>query len=201
MRRAIRLRDLNTTDYWDMTHDRYARQDAYALIESERVEKAWPLLLLLIPKTGRLLDMGCSAGLFLRFLARHRPGLELVGCDYSRVAIAHAQERVPAARLVVGDALFPAFRPGVFDIVYSGHLIEHVKTPWVALLWQRWLLRPGGLLIVNFPYADAPYVEHVWDDIHYRDLERGLRGHFRRMGHLPPVPGPPVDEGIIWAVK
>ena len=195
MKRAERP-DLNTPAYWNMTHDRYKRQDAYALIENER-QRSWPTVLRAVPNRGRFLDVGCSAGLWLRYLREHRPALELTGIDYSRIAIAQGE-----GQLLVGDALTLPFPAGAFDIVYSGHLIEHIVDPGAVLREQRRVLRPHGRIIVNFPYGDGPYIEHIWDDIRYRDLELALRWlGFQNLKRTGVVPGPPVAEGVIWGTK
>ncbi len=195
MKRAERP-DLNSMAYWDMTWDRFEREDGYALLENER-QRSWPMVLRAVPKRGRFLDVGCSSGFWLTYLREHRPRLELTGMDYSRSAISHGE-----GRLLVGDALAMPFPAGAFDIVYSGHLIEHVQDPWAVLREQGRVLRPGGRIIVNFPYGDGPYVEHVWNDIRYGDLGLGLRWlGFQEIRHTGVVPGPPVAEGVIWGTK
>lgn len=195
MKRAERP-DINTAGYWDMTWERFEREGGYALIENER-QRSWPMVLRAVPAFGRFLDVGCSSGFWLTYLREHRPWLVLTGIDYSRTAIGQGD-----GQLLVGDALALPFSAGAFDIVYSGHLIEHVQDPWAVLAEQRRVLRPGGRIIVNFPYGDAPYVEHVWNDLRYGDIGLGLRWlGFRKIHHTGVVAGPPVAEGVIWGTK
>ena len=72
---------------------------------------------------GRALDLGCSTGANLRYLARH--GFEATGVDFSRVALGVARRRAAAElpgteiRFVEGDLTAPAV-PGVegpFDLL------------------------------------------------------------------------------------
>ena len=60
-----------------------------------------------LPRRGRVLEIGCGAGRFLRALHLHRPELELVGADVSRSALAILSETSPEieTRWVEGASL------------------------------------------------------------------------------------------------
>jgi len=98
---------------------------------------------------GRLLDVGCAKGDFLR-LARDEFGWDVVGLDVSAWAAEYACSTYDLDVQVasVADALF---RQAEFDVIHANHVLEHVSAPLTALqrMWQ-WL-RPGGCLFLEVP--------------------------------------------------
>jgi 2-polyprenyl-3-methyl-5-hydroxy-6-metoxy-1,4-benzoquinol methylase len=87
-------------------------------------------------RTWRLLDVACGAGDVPLGLARRaeRSGLrlEVVGCDVSETAIAHARRRAEreevAAEFFVRDALADGL-PGGYDFVTCSLFLHHLDTP------------------------------------------------------------------------
>ncbi len=57
---------------------------------------------------------------------------------------------------------------GIYDWVYSSHLLEHLEEPEIAL--SRWwdIIKPGGYLIVAVPDEDA-YERGEWPSTHNPD--------------------------------
>ncbi len=70
------------------------------------------------------LDVACGTG----FLTRHLRG-EVTGLDQSERMLAIARERLPRARLLVGDALELPFEDDAFDRVFTGHFYGHLESP------------------------------------------------------------------------
>lgn len=101
---------------------------------------------------GRLLDVGCSIGLFLN-LARDR-GWDGSGIEFGARARAYAQEEFG---LAVADV--PIAQAGYadrsFDAVALLSVIEHLNDPRGMLAEIRRLLRPGGALYVVTPNVDS----------------------------------------------
>lgn len=97
---------------------------------------------------GRLLDIGCSAGLFCE-LARSL-GWEITGIEPSRWLADRARDRL-------GDAVLCArfeevtLPPDSFDAVCLWDVLEHVPDPEVFLAKAVEALRPGGVLALNVP--------------------------------------------------
>ena len=71
---------------------------------------------------ARTLDVACGTG----FLTRHLPG-EIWGLDRSGPMLAVARERLPAGRLVEGDALALPFPDGAFARIAAGHFYGHLE--------------------------------------------------------------------------
>ena len=71
---------------------------------------------------ARTLDVACGTG----FLTRHLRG-ELTGLDQSAAMLEVAARRVPAADLVLADALPLPFADRSFDRVFTGHFYGHLE--------------------------------------------------------------------------
>jgi SAM-dependent methyltransferase len=70
---------------------------------------------------ARVLDLACGTG----FVTRHLRG-EVTGLDQSEAMVRIAAERVPAARVVVGEAVPLPFAEGGFDRVFTGSFYGHL---------------------------------------------------------------------------
>jgi ubiquinone/menaquinone biosynthesis C-methylase UbiE len=70
----------------------------------------------------RSLDIACGTG----WLTQHLQG-DVTALDASDTMIAIAQERIPAASFVVGDALDLPFEDDAFDRVFTSHFYGHLE--------------------------------------------------------------------------
>jgi SAM-dependent methyltransferase len=108
-----------------------------------------------LPESGRLLDIGCGNGAFLRAFAKLRPGWRLTGTeitDRNREAVAALAQ---LERFHVGDH---DHLDGAFDLVSLIHVLEHLENPVreLARLHQR--LAQNGRLVVEVPFfQDNPF--------------------------------------------
>ena len=105
-----------------------------------------------VPARGRLLDVGCGNGAFLRAFGGAWPQWSLTGAevnDHNRAAV----ESIPGVeQLFVGDALDV---PGRFDLISLVHVLEHIPGPSEFLRKLHEKLEPGGLLLVEVPDCEA----------------------------------------------
>jgi 2-polyprenyl-3-methyl-5-hydroxy-6-metoxy-1,4-benzoquinol methylase len=106
----------------------------------------------LVGRSGRLLDMGCGLGFFLKAMAPYT-NWEAYGCEISPAAVRHAREtlgltRVSCCRLE--DADLP---PGSFDIITMWDVIDHILRPDPLLRTCHTLLRDGGMCFIRTPNA------------------------------------------------
>ena len=107
------------------------------------------MLLDMLPRGGRVLDAGCSAGYLAERLAER--GSTVVGLELDPDAAERA--RSACEQVLVGDVetMELPFEPASFDAVVCGDLIEHLRDPGAALARLRPLLRPGGTLALTTP--------------------------------------------------
>jgi 2-polyprenyl-3-methyl-5-hydroxy-6-metoxy-1,4-benzoquinol methylase len=105
-------------------------------------------------KGGRLLDVGCGVGHFLR-LARQR-GYQISGIDHDREAVRIARDKfgLEDVRACSVDALITEGWDRSFDVVTLFDVLEHLSDPLGTLRRLRKLLRPGGYLVCSVPSAE-----------------------------------------------
>lgn len=113
-----------------------------------------PMLHLLLRHAapGRLLEVGCGAGLFLK--AAERAGWDVAGVELSEDGAAFARDRLGLdVRRERAEAMtFPA---AFFDTAVMLEVIEHLFDPAAVLRAIHRVLRPGGLLAISTPNFDA----------------------------------------------
>lgn len=100
---------------------------------------------------GRLLDVGCGTGLFLKAAKRAR--WKPVGIDPSKKAVDIAREggfEVHQGLLEEAD-----FQRGSFDAISLMQVVEHLPDPRPLLQGCRDLLKPGGVLLIATPNPDS----------------------------------------------
>jgi len=112
---------------------------------------------------GRLLDVGCSTGIFLS-VARER-GWDVEGIEASTWAAKKAGERFGLNEIRVAfveEADFPA---ASFDAVTMWDVLEHVHSPTLVLDRLHGWLKPYGLLFINVPNIESTMsklLRHRW---------------------------------------
>jgi cyclopropane fatty-acyl-phospholipid synthase-like methyltransferase len=104
----------------------------------------------LLPVGGRVLDLGCGAGIpATRDLAAR--GLKVLGVDFSAVQVKRAHRLVPTASVVQADMTELSLLPGCLDAVVSFYALIHVPLADQRALFpriRRWLRRGGYALVI-----------------------------------------------------
>ncbi len=101
---------------------------------------------------GRLLDVGCGRGLFLRRM--RRAGWDVAGVE-ADADVARAISETHGLDVRAGDPDGWDFPDGSFDAVTFHHVLEHVPRPMDMIGRCRRLLRDGGLLVAAVPNRDS----------------------------------------------
>lgn len=101
---------------------------------------------------GSLLDLGCSAGGFLRSVKS--PGWTLSGIEMSE-DVARRAEASSGAKVFVGDILDAPFQANSFDAITCFHVFEHLYEPREVLLRVAKWLKPGGVFFTMMPNIDS----------------------------------------------
>jgi len=101
----------------------------------------------------RILDIGCGPGSLTVLAARHYPGAEVVGADFTAAMLREAEQRTaadparPRLRLARTSALTLPFRAGAFDVAMSAFVVRNLPDLPRAFRELRRALAPGGTLL------------------------------------------------------
>lgn len=122
------------------------------------------------PEPGRLLDVGCAAGFFLKVASEK--GWEVDGVELSAEIAAHAREDYGFEQVHVGTLESASYEPHSFDLLTMWDVVEHVPDPAAFLAEARNHLKPDGLLILETQNVSSAFAERMgpkWQ--HYKHLE------------------------------
>lgn len=97
---------------------------------------------------GRLLDVGCSLGIFLE--SAREAGFDCYGVEVSHPAATFARERLKL-NVLEGTLEAAAFDTDFFDVVTMWDVLEHVTDPAGMVDEIHRILKPGGLLAMRVP--------------------------------------------------
>ena len=101
----------------------------------------------------RILDIGCGLGEFLEVCAGQ--GMETFGLDISKFAIDKATSSTESTLQVLDVATqkWP-FKNNFFDAVCAFDILEHMKTPNLAISEAYRVLKKGGIFLATTPNGD-----------------------------------------------
>jgi 2-polyprenyl-3-methyl-5-hydroxy-6-metoxy-1,4-benzoquinol methylase len=103
-------------------------------------------------QSGKLLDVGCASGLFLRWMEQ-AGDWQVYGVEPSDHAAQSArQQGLQVITGTIEDARYPA---AFFDVITLWDVVEHLHDPVAALLEAQRVLKPGGLLVMRLPNLDS----------------------------------------------
>lgn len=103
-------------------------------------------------KAQRILDLGCGNGAVSHYLQSQ--GFSVVGCDADQGGIGMALKGSSGAEFKLTSIYDSPDALGEtgFDAVISTEVIEHLFFPAALPRFARFVLKPGGHLIVTTPY-------------------------------------------------
>jgi 2-polyprenyl-3-methyl-5-hydroxy-6-metoxy-1,4-benzoquinol methylase len=145
-----RLHEMYQEEYWssdrarDFGYTRYLA-DAPDYLRTYRLRSR--LITSRRAAPGRVLDVGCAAGFFLKVMADlgwKTTGLEISAtmCEYGRTTLG-----LPDVRR--GDLLSVPLEPQSFDVITLWDVIEHLEDPPAHLRAARAALADDGLLVLE----------------------------------------------------
>ena len=115
-----------------------------------------------VPRSGRLLDVGCAAGFFL---AEARAHYEVQGVELSAWSSQYARERLQLP-VFTGTLQQAALPDDHFDVVTLWDVIEHVPDPVPLLAEAARVLKPGGRLVLSTGDWGSAYAQRKGPDWH-----------------------------------
>lgn len=148
------LLDIYDEGYWKSQNPKvrgYADYASESALYLKTFKKRMALVQRWVPPGGRVLDVGCAAGYFLRVM-RER-GHDVHGVELSEAIAKEAVAALGEDRVHIGtldDAVEAMnYEPQSFDLVTLWDVIEHVPDPQSVLRRIRELLKPGARLLLE----------------------------------------------------
>ena len=118
-------------------------------------------------ENGRVLDIGCSTGVYLAKL--RELGWDCYGVEISRKAADWGKNKL-GLKIVTGTAEQVLFPEEYFDAVTMWHVLEHVYSPEKTIKEVYKVLRKGGVFIVGIPNAgsiERKFFGRWWGEWHF----------------------------------
>jgi SAM-dependent methyltransferase len=115
-----------------------------------------------LPKTSKVLDLGCGRGEFLRGFIRC--GLNGYGLDQSPIA----KSVCPGTEILqanLENEPLP-YEDNFFDVVFSKSVLEHFYYPEKLVMEMYRIIKPGGLVITMVPDWESIYKTFYEDYTH-----------------------------------
>ena len=100
---------------------------------------------------GKLLDVGCGYGFFLKMMKEN--GWEAEGVELSAKTASYARGEL-GLTVFNGRLEDAGFRDESFDVVTLWYVMEHLKKPMKVLFDVHRILKKGGLIIVRVPNSN-----------------------------------------------
>lgn len=101
---------------------------------------------------GRILDIGCSAGFFLKVANENK--WETYGLEISKDTAELARKRY-GLEVSVGSLYEHSFMPNFFDVVTMWDVIEHVRNPIKTMSVINRILKNDGIIALSTPNIDG----------------------------------------------
>lgn len=151
------IEEVYNSSYWRSERPRERGYSDYAgdgPLHARTYERRWRALGHLFPKAGRVLDVGCAEGTFLRLLADR--GWEVQGIEPSAAMAERAARRIGEDRVRVTPLELTTIDGPRFDLITLWDVIEHLPSPIEALRRLRGWLAPGGRLLLETQDISSP---------------------------------------------
>ena len=103
------------------------------------------------PNVKEVLDYGCGQGSKIETISEAFPGSNIVGIDISNEAVKKAGAKHSGHDFVLFDGGNAPFRDESFDLVFSFHVLEHVRNLKDTVRDMSRLVRPGKFLCAILP--------------------------------------------------
>ena len=106
--------------------------------------------------TGNILENGCGVGMYIKHLDPFGGTIYGLEYDFERASAAASNSK----RIVNAAGEFLPLPSGIFDLIISHEVIEHVQNDVAAVHEMLRVLRPGGRVMLFCPNRGYPFETH-----------------------------------------
>lgn len=155
-----------------------------------------------LQRRGRVLEIGCGLGSFLRLM--RGLGWQVVGIEPDRE---YAESGAKVYQFPITAGIFEEHNssPGTYDAVAAFHVVEHIASPRNFLAQIEAQLQKGGIVLLEVPSLNRPYggdlKRFFWSAHLHSFSEATLGGLLRDVGLLPLHAGYHSDFLWMLAIK
>jgi 2-polyprenyl-3-methyl-5-hydroxy-6-metoxy-1,4-benzoquinol methylase len=141
-------------DYGESYWEEYYRraQPLFRNRESHMLSNKFWVRYLKKLKKGKLLDVGCGRGFFLKEAEKH---YLTYGVDIDQYNIKMSTSNTPSSILFADVNDLSLFNDEFFDIVTCFDVLEHVAKPFFALKEIHRVLKVGGISVITTPNVNS----------------------------------------------
>jgi SAM-dependent methyltransferase len=154
----------SSPDFWE---ENWAASHFEESVRFCAVDPLRPLFEKYLRPDSLMLEGGCGMGNYITYYAAR--GFKVVGVDFAQKALKTLHQRQPDLMLAAGDVARLPFDDEVFDVYYSGGVVEHFEGGAEAALKEaRRVLKRDGALLISVPYFNplrrflAPFRKQEW---------------------------------------
>jgi SAM-dependent methyltransferase len=120
------------------------------LLATCETDGIFPYIQKYMPAPSKVLESGCGAGRYVKYLADR--GWDVIGLEWDQEAVDMIKAYWPEAKAVQGDSANSPFAENTFDGIISLGVIEHwIDGPSAPLHDIYRVLKPGAYAIVTAP--------------------------------------------------
>ncbi|MEW6741193.1 MAG: class I SAM-dependent methyltransferase [Planctomycetota bacterium] len=170
------IREMYQSDYWrsaEAKHFGYTDylKDAPLYLRTFRMRSR--LVDRYLSSPGRILEVGCAAGFFLKVM--QEKGWETIGVELSQQMVDYARAELALPDVRSGTLLDQDLEEKSFDAITFWDVVEHLEDPRPTLIRARELLKDDGIVIIETQNVESPFAklmgrrwqhykfeEHLW---------------------------------------
>lgn len=130
-----------------------------------------------LPKSGRILEIGCGAGINLRTLKKLRPDLFYFGCDISQNSLNIAKSLDSQIKYLNQDLHSIRYNKKMDHIIIID-VLEHVPDINKAIKSIKKAMKKDATMFINIPCEDS-LLYNLFTMVDY-DLKKKYGGHIRK---------------------
>ena len=139
------------------------------IFQTERAKRVASL----VRRGGRILDIGCGNGGFLKEMKRL--GYNVEGTELNELSASRVSKEAKV-QIHIGDTLSLGLSERSYDAVTLWHVIEHVRNPFEVLRKINFLLKDTGILFLSLPNQESWQGKVFGKDWFHIDPPRHLFG-------------------------